>query len=61
MNHLVSNMKACEEGPLDERKIYLIVLLNKCGFSLFISSPGVVKAFDEAWLLDKGNCAKYYR
>ena len=29
-------------------------LLNDV-FSSLVSSPGVVKAFDEAWLLDKGN------
>ncbi|CAI8054992.1 Aflatoxin B1 aldehyde reductase member 2 [Geodia barretti] len=40
MEHLVSNLEACEEGPLDKR---------------------VVEAFDKAWMLDKGNCPKYYR
>ena len=40
MDHLMANLDACEEGPLDER---------------------VVKAFDEAWELDKGNCPKYNR
>jgi aflatoxin B1 aldehyde reductase len=40
LEHLVSNLEACEEGPLDKR---------------------VVEAFDKAWMLDKANCAKYYR
>jgi len=40
MEHLVANLDACEEGPLDER---------------------VVKAFEEAWQLDKAYCPNYYR
>ena len=59
MEHLVSNLEACEEGPLDKRMslvpMYQFVTVFVCVY------VGVVEAFDKAWMLDKGNCPKYYR
>ena len=59
----MANLDACEEGPLDERKCQLVWDRSSCT-NLPVSSAnhtGVVRAFDEAWELDKANCPKYNR
>ena len=57
LNHLVVNMDACEEGPLDERKF----IVDQLGQNRYKFIAGVVKAFDEAWFMDKAHCPKYFR
>ena len=51
-------MGACEEGPLDQRKPLIFTITLR-----FIPyyNTGVVKAFDEAWQLDRVYCASYFR
>ena len=44
MNHLVSNLEACEEGPLDERKKVLCFYLSYdqdfvCIYMIFLTAP----------------------
>ena len=58
----MSNLEACEEGPLDKR-MSLVPMYRICYFVCVCvyNYVGVVEAFDKAWMLDKANCAKYYR
>ena len=58
IDHLTANMDACKEGPLDQRES---VVLECVLVDTVCTHVGVVAAFDEAWKLDRGNCALYYR
>ena len=60
VEHISANMSYCEEGPLDDRKsessriLECVVICCNCPI-------GVVRAFDEAWELDKQYSVNYFR
>lgn len=59
IEHISSNMSSCEEGPLGDRKSKIETILFN--INLFIFPVGVVRAFDEAWELDRRYSVNYFR
>lgn len=56
LDHLMANVDACEEGPLDPSTYFLPQHSSR----LIHSYAGVMQAFDEAWEMDKPNCVDYF-
>ena len=59
MDHVVANIRACEEGPLEQSERGEGGRRGKHHL-YYLRSAGVVDAFDKAWRLDKANCPLYY-
>ena len=56
LKHINDNLDSFNDGPLDPSKYHVLKYCAMCS-----CITGVVKAFDQAWQWDKGNCATYYR